>query len=546
MRSSFRPHVWALGATFLFCAQPAHADVAVLEDGRLFDGVETDQKDDVLTIFFQYGDVSLPLDQVREVILSDMGSFVPQTDEERKQFEKGLVPFQGRWVSTAKRDKAIDKMLAEKRAEVEEMKATRLWRNRHIEETDNFAFEVTVPKHVFESYRDLCEAYFKEFSKGWKLRKPKDLGKLRLKFYIDRENYEQVSGAPPGALGFFRFVRPYQLNIYYDRLDPLGTEEVMYHEVGHYLQKLVDVEFKYPHWPGESLCEYYAASVWDPKKKKLEWGGIHEGRLASIHQDIERGEWVTLEQTLTGCQERAFRDYTWGWSFVHFLMQDKTRAKNFKKFYIALAKARDIDRTAQQYGGDRLKTVDGEAMKEAFMKYMKIKDDKALTELEKEWHEYIQEDLKITSARGLENAAYRALRLNRPKRAQRLYEEAIEAGTELSLTYHRYAEVLFRDGKRSKAYENWERAVGLDPLVADYYIAWGENMLDSEETAAEGERMLRLALEIEPDNYYLERNLEAMLKAAENRIKRAKARLEKELKKRAEEEKDAEGETAGE
>jgi len=523
----------------------AFSDVVVLKDGRLFDDVTTDQAEDTVTIFFEHGEATVPKDDVLEVVISDMTGFVPKTDEERKQFEKGLVPFDGRWVTLAKREKQVQKMLDHKRQEIEEMKSTRLWRNRHMEETDNFAFEVTVPRHVFESYRDLCEAYFDEFVKMWKLKVPRDIGKLRLKFFIDKEAFQQTSGGPAGALGFFRFVKPYQLNIYYDRLDPLGTEEVMYHEVGHYLQKLVDVDFKYPHWPGESLSEYYAASVWDPVKKKLEWGGIHEGRLTQIHQDIEKGEWVTLDQMIRGCQERAFRDYTWGWSFVHFLMQDKTHAKNFKKFYIALARARDVDRQSQQYGGDRLKSVNGEDMMTTFMKYMKVKDEDQLRALEKEWHNYIEEELTVSSARGLENAAFRALRSNRRQRAKRLYEEAIEAGTDLSLTFHRYADLLHGLGEREKAYENWGKATELDPLVPDYYIEWGQRMLDREETAEEGERMLRLALDIEPDNYYLERNLESMLKSAEKRLKRAKARSEKNKKKK-DGDKDDEGETSGE
>lgn len=519
----------------------AHADVVVMKDGRLFDGVETDVAEDQVTIYFPHGEVTISTDDVKEIVVSDMTGFVPKTDEERTQFEKGLVPFEGRWMSVAKREKRVQTMLDEKRAEIDEMKATRLWRNRFKEETENFAFEVTVPRHVFESYRDLCEAYFDEFVKMWKIKKPKDIGKLRLKFYIDKEAFYQVSDASPGVLGYFRFVKPYELNIYYDRLDPLGTEEVMYHEVGHYLQKLIDVEFKYPHWPGEALCEYYAASVWDPVKKKLDWGGIHEGRLTQIHQDIERDDWVYLEPMITGCQDRNFHDYTWGWSFVHFLMQDKKRAKNFKKFYIALARGRDIERSSQQYGRDRLASVGGEDMLAAFMKYMKIKDMEELKELEEDWHQYIQEELQVTTARGLENAAFRSLRSGRPQRAKRLYEEAIEAGTQLSLTFHRYADLLDGLGEDEQAAENWEKAIELDPLVPDYYIAWGEAMLRSEETAAEGERMLRLALDIEPDNYYLERNLEAMLKSAENRIKRAKARAEREK-----DDDDDEGETQGE
>ena len=170
-----------------------------------------------------------------------------------------------------------------------------------------------MPMNVFENYRDLFEEYFAAFAKTWKIRRPKDLEKMLVKFHVSHEEFMKVTGMPAGVGGFFYIIPPFELNIFYNPLDPDMTEQVIYHELGHYLQRLIDIDFNYPHWPGESLCEYYAASVWDPVKKKLEWGGLHDGRIVQIRTDIERGDWVKLEEQIVGCHERNGEDYSWGW-----------------------------------------------------------------------------------------------------------------------------------------------------------------------------------------------------------------------------------------
>jgi tetratricopeptide (TPR) repeat protein len=381
-----------------------------------------------------------------------------------------------------------------------------------MEETENFAFESTVPRHVFESYRDLFEEYFGVFVKMWKIKKPKDLGPLKVQFFIDREDFMQITGMPRGVGGFFRFVEPFELAIFYDPTDPRMTEEVIYHELGHYLQKLIEMDFKYPHWPGESISEYYGASNWNPAERELTWGGLHESRISQIKKDIESGKWVYVEPMIRGANDRNFEDYSWGWSFVHYMLSTKEYESNFKKFIIGLARARDIDREAQQMGTHRLKVVSGDAMLEAFMKYMKLKSPDDLKELEREWHAYIEEELTISSWRGLAGSAWLNYQQGRVQRAKRLYQEAVDAGADGATVFHKYATVLADDGMHKSAHERWKQAVAFDPLVPAFYIAWGSDALQFEDTRAEGERMLKLARELDPDNYYLERNLEQLLK----------------------------------
>ena len=202
----------------------------------------------------------IPTDLVQEVISEGAdGTFVPSNDKERERIAKGQVFFDGKWMSKTKRDKQVDKLLEEQKQRVEELKSSRLWRNRISRKTKNFTFESTLPEHLLERYMELSENYFASFVKTWKIRKPKGMA-LNVKFYVDPDSFYQVTGVGRGTLAFFINIEPYELHVYYDRLDVAGTEDDLFHEMGHYLQKLVDVDFRYPHWPGEALSEYYGIS----------------------------------------------------------------------------------------------------------------------------------------------------------------------------------------------------------------------------------------------------------------------------------------------
>lgn len=202
-------------------------------------------------------------------------------------------------------------------------------------------------------------------------------------------------------------------------------------------------------------------------------------------------------------------------------MTDKRHAKNFNKFYVALAKAKDIDRTTLDFGKTILKGISGEGMQEAFRKYMKIKSDEDLEGMQRDWYVYIQEELKITSARGLENAAHNNMRRGRKLRAKRMLEEAIAMGTTTALTYHRYGELLEAEGEREEARSNYELAVEHDGLEPTFYISLAESLLKDgkQESFDQAESLLRLAQDIEPGNFYLERNLQDLLRQGRRRLK---------------------------
>jgi tetratricopeptide (TPR) repeat protein len=334
------------------------------------------------------------------------------------------------------------------------------------------------------------EAYYTIFAKDWKIR-PSKLGKLSVCFYGTPKEFYRTSGAGYGVLAYFRFVEPYELNLYYERLDETLTEQVLYHEANHYLQKLIDESFSYPHWPGEALAEYYGASLWDPEKKKLTVGLLQEGRLAEVQDDIARGERMGLDKLLS---EDMYEHYTWGWTLVYYLMNEPKHQAAFKRFFVGLANGKDVRRSPMAFG---LSTVEPKDVAEALRKYLGIQGDKEWRALETDWHRYIDEKMLTgTSKRGLEKAALKALSTGRKLRAKRLFEEAIAAGSLEPQLYHKYAQLLERDD-RTKAIEMGKKAVELAPLTGAYWFALGHAFEDKDK--AEAERLKKLVVEIDPE-----------------------------------------------
>ncbi|MCZ6596562.1 MAG: hypothetical protein O7B99_02880, partial [Planctomycetota bacterium] len=233
---------------------------------------------------------------------------------------------------------------------------------------------------------------------------------------------------------------------------------------------------------------------WNPEKKKLTTGLIQEGRLIQIQNDIAAGDTMGLHKLIT--TDGMFEHYTWGWSLVHFLMNDGRYAKKFQKFFTGLAKGKDVKREFQ--GFSNLRTVAVDEVWNAFRKYLGLKSDEDVTELEQEWHDYVKTQLELVSPRGKEKAAVSAMNSGRNIRARRLFQEAIEAGTRNAVTFHKYAEFLQRKGEKGAAVENWRKAIELDPLTGEFYYALGR-ALEGRDEEEEGKRLKALGLELDPE-----------------------------------------------
>ncbi|MBL8858693.1 MAG: hypothetical protein JNL28_09325 [Planctomycetes bacterium] len=469
----------------------AHAsDILILKDGRIFESDTMVRVEGAIDITFKNGVVRVPMELIQDAVLAADATIPPGTAEERDKAEKGMVRYEGKWVTTQRRSELIAKKLADKKADLQSIREHGEWRNRYIEETKAFRYEYTIPPHVFAEFKDAMEAYYSLFVKAWKINVKSGTPKLPVNIYLDEKSYHQVSGAPGGALAYFRFVKPWDLNTYYERLDPDFSKQVLYHEANHYLQLLVDTSFAVPHFPGEALAEYYGASRWDPATKKFETGLIQEGRLCEIQTDIAGGEKVTLETLIT--TEGMYQHYTWGWSLVHFLMNDSRYDDKFQKFFFALSKSRDAKR--EQIGRDGLSTMKQSEVWKLFRSELGLKDADAVRKLEVDWYNYIDQKLVLVTESGLGKAGFAASDTGRKIRAQRLFKEAIDKGSKNALVFHRYAELLDAEGKASEARAMLEAAIALNPLEGKFYNSLGHRLKMRNDP--EGSRWIALGEEL--------------------------------------------------
>ena len=502
---------WLIVAAFIAAlAGTSGADFLCLRDGRIVEGRPLKRAEGGIKITYENGEVFVPDVLIGDVLIESEALAPLANAEEEQQRAKGMVRFENRWITVKARDEQLKKRVDKKLKDLEALKAHSEWRDRSKENSKNFSFEHTLPPEVFENYRDLMEAYFAQFLRDWKIPLPKGLGRLKVCLYSDYDDMMQTGGAGGGVLGYFRFVEPLELNFFHERLDVAFTEEVMFHETNHYLQKLIDMDFSMPHFPGESLAEYYGASSWDPVKKKLTTGLILDGRLVEVQDDISSGEMMDLKKLIS--TDGLYEHYTWGWTLVHYLMNDKRYTAKFQKWIMALPTAKDIKR---QVNGRNLKDIESAEVARSFMDYLGVKDDAALAVMQKEWHAYVLEKLTLVTTRGKEEAATSAMGRGRPIKAKRLFKEAIDAGTTNPMTFHRYADLLAREGKSKEAQELWHKAIALEPLTGEFYWGLGR-CIKVKGDKAEAERWMKLAKEVDPEGSYIDINLEELLGKGED------------------------------
>lgn len=487
-------------------AAPAGAapqeDVLVMKDGRVFTDLDAEQKDGYVSITLEAGEIKVA-DGLIDILLEEGKeiSFVPQTEEERKYYEEeGMVRYNDQWMRAGTAERIISKKLKERLKNAKEDLEHKLWRSAYEEETKTFAWKFTTAKTVGERYMAATDAYYDIFKKDWRVKRDRGKAKLSINMYDNMAQFQQVADAQPGVLGYFRFVGDYDLNVFYDRNDPDFSMYVLFHEVGHYLHKLLNEDFKMPHWPGESVCEYYGAAELSEDGKKLTVGLIPNARLASIRSDMENGKKIVLKEMIL---TDGFEDYTWGWSFVHMLMQDKKRADDFKDFFAGLAEGNDIRHHPWNLG---LKTVKPEEKLAYFMECMDLEDESELEALQEEWYTYIVEELEFEGAGAAFWEAKSARQLGEIEDARKMYKKAFEEDEANARANDHYAYYELLPRNSDEALEHIEKAVEKAPLSAEYRWSYGQCLElragmrgGKEKDAEEGERQKRLALELDPD-----------------------------------------------
>lgn len=479
----------ALLLTSTALGAPTGTDILALKDGRIITDRTLTQEDGFAVVHYENGEVRVPMHLV-ETLIVEGEEWMPSTDEEKAKYAEGKVPYEGKWTTIAKRNKAIAKRVKAQVKAVEADLAHATWGKRGKDESANFMWDYTIPEHVKEGFLARCESYYQQFCKDWKVKRDKTKGKMHINFYNNANQFRKISGAGRGALAYFLLIGDYDLNLFYDRMDPELTEQVLYHELSHYLQKLINEEFDYPHWPGEGVAEYYGGALWNTKAKKLDIGLIQSGRLAAVKNDISLDRYMSLRQTVLVAQ---FEDYSWGWTLVHFFMNTKHK-KGFIKYMKGLANDKKVKR---ELGGFQLRRVTPETSLEYLKKCLKLKTEKDVDKLEKEWHDYVDTELQLSGVRGLEKAAVNAFRRGKRIRAKRLFGEALDAGSQDPPTYLRYAQLLARSD-RSRSVELLRKAVEFDPMTAQYRYQLGK-MLKRTGDEEEGKTQIAIAKEINPD-----------------------------------------------
>ena len=447
----------------------AAQDSLQLTDGRFITGPKMSRDDEGVTLHLEAGDILVPADMVKEAsVADDSVANASLSAKDRKRIERGQVKFEGKWMSKKQRDEKVAKRSEEIRKQIEEALKRSKWDNRYSMESKHFKFQYTIDPDIMNWWAELMDEYYDVFSKFWGgLRRPQGQGKLDVMFFHDHDYYDQVTGMP-GTGGFFRFVPPLELNFYYDRLDEAWTMNVMFHEANHYLCWLIEPKYNYPNWIEEGLAEYYAASKWDPKKKKLTVGGLLEGRLAGVQADILADRWVTFEDMMP-YPNIPGQYYGWAWTFIHFMMNSKYE-KRFKKMFRAMPKDKKLERDRTNYGNGWVMTRHTPESQKQFLKtYLKVKD---LEAFQQEWYDYIKQ-LEPASAQGFYQFGRRALQEGMPIKATKMFEKATEMGYESPMLHLQYATALMRKPKKDKsartvdyrlAKEQYEKAIELDPV----------------------------------------------------------------------------------
>ncbi|MDA1266996.1 MAG: hypothetical protein O2816_18100 [Planctomycetota bacterium] len=479
-----RATTWTYAATAaMLLAVAAPADTLLTKDGRVIDGPKMERTADTVVIHFENGKVTVPMELVKDVFLESDTEELPKGERRR-----------------------IEKQLEEDRARVLESQLHKEWRNRYEVKTKNFIWQYTLPDHIGQALQTRFETYFDHFKKLWRIkinkRDPRFTdARLPVNFYRTAAQYQQVAGASPGALAFYRFVKPVDLNAFYDRIDPEGTEMVLYHELSHHMQHLVEENFTYPHWPGEGVAEYYGASLYREDKKKLDIGLSQDGRLAEVKNDVSLDKYLSVREIVT---KPAYTDYTWGWALVHFFKSDPKMSKAFDTYFLGLARDRGVKRVPYAFG---FMTVEGEESLRFLLECLDLQPED-LPDLDQRFHDYVMNTLKFESALAKEKAAISAMRTGKRLRAERLFKEALEEGELTANGYYQYA-TMVRWSDKGKAKSMFRKAIEVDPLVGTFYYDLGRLLEDDD--ADESKRLKALALELDPevDSFAIDIRIEA-------------------------------------
>jgi hypothetical protein len=494
--------VLALPLLLLAGAGAARADTLALVDGRFVHAESITAEKEGYRIRYENGEIVVPLSLVSDYFKeAPDGAFEPRTPEEKAKAERGLVPWDGRWVSRQYRDRKVEQQREERKKRIEQMEARRLWRNHAVVKSRRWEFHHTLPDDVFDDLKFQFDAFFEFYTKYWRIRPPAKFGKPTINLYHSREYFHQVSGAPAGVAGYYS-PRDRDLHFYFDREHRDFSVDVMFHETSHLLTHMIAPDVRYPTWLNEGMAEVFGAASYDPEKQGLSIGRVQSGRLAVLQSQIEDDGWMQLE-TLLRAPSISALGYAWAWSFCHFCITSPKYEKGFRKYFLAIGRSSHIER---RYAMPGMKTVDTDESIEALCRYLKVKD---LKDLQAEWYAWLKDLLKRADL-DYHQAGFIMDLHGEKRKAREFFKKAIDAGSKNAYDYYMYARLQYARGKVGVAYKRCKEALALDPLHPRALALLGLCTYEKEDQD-EGMRLVRLARELAPDDekvWYVEAMLE--------------------------------------
>jgi hypothetical protein len=514
-------------------------DKLVLRDGRVIEGCRVETLEQDYYVHFPHGSVRLPAAEVKEILVDSDADYRPRNEYERDQLEKGLLLFEGKWISKAERSALLETRRREREARLKDQARHLDWEHAWRRESPHFVIITNTSEELLEYYQQLFENFYRIFSKRWNIAEAKSsrMRKPVIKIYRSLEQY-QDSGVPPRSSGLFD-AKGLQLKLYHDFGDPRFTLDVLFHEGTHLMVHLLRPDFVFPAWLNEGLAEYYGASVLD-EEGTIAFGQVQEGRLAVLRYALAEGEYIPLERViLTPQPSLGPIHYAEAWCLVHFLLEHKKYKSRFLNLFTSLASGIGLDEVVLGSGRYRsYTTIDPEENLALFKKKMGIAD---MTELEREYLEYIYYGLPDVGARGYLDSARIRIRDQDLDGALEDLDAALERGSRDAACFLYRARIHGVRGEYNKAAVSYMRALELDPLNPDYHLECGLVLRASEDRIMmeEGLRHIYLATEIEPLRLKFNRALERAL-SNEDLIELRK--IKEDLKRKAEEGKKSERE----
>ncbi|MEW6743592.1 MAG: tetratricopeptide repeat protein [Planctomycetota bacterium] len=484
---------------------PLPGDQVLLLDGRIVEAA-VELSGDAVTLKFKNGDITIPRDQVKEVYYEDLSRYLPQSDEEKEQLAKGFVKYEGRWISKDRLQAELQKRQAALEERLQRVKEHQEWRNALVKTSKHFKWTTNCAEEIVDQYIEIFEAYYEYFAKEFKL--PKSPEKTEIYIYRNRKDFHQISGAPGGALGFFR---PSRQDVHFFH-DPTADElplGVLFHEGNHLLVSLMNPGNWTPHWISEGMAEYFGGS--SLSGGKFVPGGIQNGRLVQIKEDLEKGRRVGIEDLI---RKSSYDSYTWGWSFVHYMMNSPKHSPKFMKYFDTIVRGKGVkrERGSMLVDGKSLNvmaTPDNEQI-ELLRKTMGVK---SFAELEKGWYEYVEKELNVEPGEGDLAAAEKFCHESKYEEAYKWVEKAIQAGLDTPTVFGWKGRIAWKLNKIQEAIEAYQEAIDRDPLRASYYFELGRCYARKEDAASkeEAKRLKLLAGELDPDIYSSPVDIEAIL-----------------------------------